>query len=78
MMSFSEKDFLAVGDLVEHPADSSREGQIPQGQGLITGVAKGSIHPSRNVWYVTFFNGMKFRIMESYLKKIQGTVDIHE
>ena len=78
MMNFSEKGPLGVGDLVEHPADSSREGQIPQGKGLITGLAKGSINPSRNVWYVTFFNGMEFSIMESYLKKIQGTLDTDE
>ena len=78
MMSFSEKDVLAIGDLVEHPARFARASDVPQGKGLVTGLAKASVDPSRNVWYVTFFNGMKFRIMESYLKKIQGTVDINE
>ena len=75
-MSFSEKDLLAVGDLVEHPARP--ESGFPQGKGLLTGLAKKSKNAPQNVWYVTFFNGMKFRIMESYLKKIQGTIDTDE
>ena len=76
MMSFSERAPLRVGDLVEHPPRP--ESGYPQGKGLLTGLAKKSKNPAQNVWHVTFFNGMKFKIMESYLEKIQGTVDTNE
>jgi hypothetical protein len=75
-MNFSKKETLEVGDLVEHPADSSSG--VPQGEGLITAIAKRSKNSSQNIWHVKFFNGMEFKIMEGYLKKIQGTVDIKE
>jgi hypothetical protein len=75
-MNFSEKQSLKVGDLVEHAANS--DGVTPQGKGLLTGVAKRSKNSAQNVWHVTFFNGMKFKIMERYLKKIQGALDAHE
>ena len=75
-MSFSKKESLKVGDLVEHPADAGNG--IPQGAGLLTAIAKESKNSDRNVWHVTFFNGMKFKIMESYLKKIQGIIDTNE
>jgi hypothetical protein len=76
MMSFSKKEPLEIGCLVEHPARP--ESGFPQGKGLITAAAKTSKIPARNVWHVTFFNGMKFKIMEQYLKKIQGVVDTDE
>ena len=75
-MSFSKKTSLKMGDLVEHPANSGNG--IPQGKGLITGIAKKSKNAPQNVWHVMFFNGMKFKIMESYLKKIQGIIDRNE
>ena len=75
-MNFSKKEPLEVGYLVEHPADTGSG--VPQGKGLLTGIAKKSKNPARNVWHVTFFNGMKFKIMEQYLKKIQGVVDTDE
>jgi len=76
MMNFSKKESLEIGYLVEHPAESGDV--VPQGKGILTGIAKKSKNPSRNVWHVTFFNGMKFKIMEQYLKKIQGIIDIDE
>ena len=75
-MNFSKKEPLEIGCLVEHPADN--DSGVPQGAGLITAIAKTSKNPARNVWHVTFFNGMKFKIMEQYLKKIQGAVDTNE
>jgi hypothetical protein len=75
-MTFSKKEVLEVGDLVDHPADSNTG--VPQGKGLITGIVKKNKSSSQNVWYVRFFNGMEFKIMEGYLKKIQGTVDIKD
>jgi len=76
MVNFSKKEPLKLGDIVEHPAKSGNG--IPQGTGLLTGIAKKSKKSDRNVWHVTFFNGMKFKIMEHYLKKIQGVVDSDE
>jgi len=73
-MNSSERSPLEIGDLVEHTARS--ESAIPQGKGLLTGIAKKSKTPPQTVWHVTFFNGMKFKIMESYLEKIQGIIDI--
>lgn len=75
-MSFSEKKTLGVGYLVEHPAETGNG--IPQGEGFITRIVKKSKNPARNVWEVAFFNGMKFKIMENYLKEIQGIVDNDE
>ena len=68
---------LRVGDVVEH--NPPHETAVAQkGYGLLVALAKESATQKWNIWEVRFFNGDVFRIMEGYLKKIQGGLDTNE
>ena len=76
MTSFEGRP-LHVGDVVEHdPPDAMS--YMKQRHGLLVRLLKESRRKEWNVWEVKFFSGDIFRIMEGYLKKIQGAIDTHE
>ena len=76
-MTSSNNPALHIGDVVEH--DPPHDRSIAQkGYGLLVGLAKKSMRPEWNIWEVRFFNGDVFRMMEGFLKKIQGGVDTQD